>query len=134
MVGINNMADCYEHGYGVEQDLKKAVELYRQAADRGNPTAMESLGCMYEEGRGVPQDPVKAVELYRQAADAGNHMGEYRLGRCYEQGTGVRKDRHRAMELYRQASAGGCKEAGEALKRLRAGGHGHGLLGWLRGK
>ena len=80
------------------------------------------------------KDPVKAVELYRQAADAGNHMGEYRLGRCYEQGTGVRKDRHRAMELYRQASAGGCKEAGEALKRLRAGGHGHGLLGWLRGK
>lgn len=41
---------CYENGLGVEQDLSKAADLYRQAADEGHVSATHSLGVLYEHG------------------------------------------------------------------------------------
>ena len=32
------LGNMYEHGQGVEQDYKKAVELYTQASEQGHPT------------------------------------------------------------------------------------------------
>jgi TPR repeat protein len=40
MVG---MAGLYETGKGVPQDLDHAVEIYRQAAELGNASAIEAL-------------------------------------------------------------------------------------------
>ncbi len=33
---IYNLGACYEEGFGVPEDLGKAVELYRKAAHLGN--------------------------------------------------------------------------------------------------
>ena len=41
-------------------DYVQAVEWYRLAADRGDPTGQMNLGVMYETGRGLPQDLVQA--------------------------------------------------------------------------
>lgn len=55
IVAINNLADKYEHGTSVEQDLEMAAALYSDVADRVVAAAL-SLGRMYFEGRGVEQN------------------------------------------------------------------------------
>ena len=50
------------------QSFAKAIELYEQAAAKGNAGAMCNLGFMYENGQGVPQSFAKAIKLYEQAA------------------------------------------------------------------
>ena len=42
------MGECYENGYGVEQDEKKAAELYRLAHEGGNVPGTCALGLCYE--------------------------------------------------------------------------------------
>lgn len=41
-----NLAYMYENGLGVPKDESKALELYRQAADKGNPDAQTNLDAM----------------------------------------------------------------------------------------
>ena len=40
---VVKLGAMYEHGEGVAKDRKRAIELYRYAADRGNKTAMELI-------------------------------------------------------------------------------------------
>jgi hypothetical protein len=61
----------YEHGEGVARDYVRAVQLYCNAANRGDPRAFLNLGWMYANGRGVPQDDGIAVGWWRKSADAG---------------------------------------------------------------
>lgn len=42
------LAYCYEHGIAVKQNKGKAASLYRQAAQRGNEAAYNSLRNMYD--------------------------------------------------------------------------------------
>ncbi len=51
---IFELGNLYEQGLGVEQDYKKAIELYEKAAELDNPEAMERL---YEIYRGNPNHP-----------------------------------------------------------------------------
>ncbi|HEX6094727.1 MAG TPA: tetratricopeptide repeat protein [Thermoanaerobaculia bacterium] len=58
----------------------RAMEFFKQAADKGNAEAMHFAGLMYEEGKGVAADPAAAAEWFRRAADKGhppsmNHLG-----------------------------------------------------------
>jgi uncharacterized protein len=57
----------------VDQDLRRAVELYQQAADQGHSQAICKLGRYWEDGRGVDfADPRRTAELFQQAADLGH--------------------------------------------------------------
>ena len=61
------LGECYENGYGVEQDEAKAAELYQLAHRAGYVPATCALGTCYEYGDGVEKDLDKAVELYCKA-------------------------------------------------------------------
>ena len=41
----------YEKGLGVEQSLEKAVEYYREAANRGEQDGQDQLNRLAEEGK-----------------------------------------------------------------------------------
>src|SRR4029079_12065845 len=41
--GMNNLGGLYEKGWGTEQDLAKALFLYRDAAAKGNDAAAKSV-------------------------------------------------------------------------------------------
>ncbi|HET7537946.1 MAG TPA: tetratricopeptide repeat protein, partial [Candidatus Didemnitutus sp.] len=56
------LADCYLSGsYGFPKDPRKAVNLLRLAAERGNAFAMVSLGSCLLTGTGVRKDQEKAA-------------------------------------------------------------------------
>jgi TPR repeat protein len=62
----------YQHGFGVDPNLKKALEWYQQAASRGNVASMQALGRMYENGEGTKADRAQAFMWFIVAAQRGN--------------------------------------------------------------
>ncbi len=96
------LATLYETGNGVGQDMTKAVELYRKAADMGYGKAQSYLADIYYEGRGVDKDLVTAVALYQKAQETRqlSQNGATRLAECYDNGlAGLPKDKKMAESL-----------------------------------
>ena len=77
--GQLNLAFCYEIGAGLEKDLKSAVRLYRQAANRGDHDAACRLGRFYEIGSGVKRDVNEARYIYQIAALQGSSLAKQRF-------------------------------------------------------
>ncbi len=103
----NNLGVCYEDGFGVAQDDKKAAGWYTKAAKQGHVKAQFNLAVFYEKGRGVAQDDQKAAEWYAKAAEQGNAVAQYNVGFCYEKGRGVAQDDQKAAEWYAKAAEQG---------------------------
>merc|ERR1711924_339813 len=115
----------YEQGLGVQQDLAKAVELFRQAHLAGDAMATSNLGVLYERGKAWSRTSPRRSSctskrtkrnsdaalnlggLYEQAHAAGNPDATLNLGIMYEQGKGVEQDFERAVDLYEQAHRDG---------------------------
>lgn len=87
---------AYYDGNGVSQSYEKAAEKYRQAAERGHPGAMRSLGYCYDVGHGVVRSQKEAVTWYLRAADLGDAKAMHNLNLCYIRGEGVAKNRRQA--------------------------------------
>lgn len=68
---LADMYMCSDYGNGLEQDVYKAYDLYKDAADKGYVHALYKLGCMYEcgSGYGFTEDKPKAYAYYKQAAE-----------------------------------------------------------------
>lgn len=76
----------------VAGDYAKALQIFRELAEKGNVDAWLAIGELYFRGKGVPQDFKEAVTWYRLAAEQGNAVAQANLGRCYSQGKGVGRD------------------------------------------
>lgn len=94
-----------------QADLRRAAELYRQAADLGLLEAVTSLGVMYQNGSGMAQDFAEALRLYEQAAAAGQARAQNNLGLLYVRGNGVVQDYTRAAALFKTAAEQGLAVA-----------------------
>jgi TPR repeat protein len=77
---------AFEHGDGRPQDYNKALQLYRESAEKGNPVGQDLLGRLYRDGRGVPQNCVEAEKWFRKAADQLSNDGKADLGNLYAEG------------------------------------------------
>ena len=97
-----DLAYCYENGYWVAVNLKKAAELWEQAAT-WNVDAQAHLGLMYERGKGVEKNSSKAVFWYQKAAALGYGPGQVYLGLMYAKGDGITKDINKANEWLNKA-------------------------------
>ena len=49
-----------------------SFDLFKQAADNGDPYAMYTVACMYRDGKGIPEDRDMYKFYTRMAADSGN--------------------------------------------------------------
>jgi soluble lytic murein transglycosylase-like protein len=65
-------AQAYEHGEGLPKDVALAVQLYCEAARRGDAEAQFNLGWLYANGRGVARDDAVASYFFRLAAQQGH--------------------------------------------------------------
>lgn len=74
LAGTNNVtaqfyvAQCYEHGIGVDANESEAFFMYRRAAERGFAPAMYDIAKCYRNGIGVAPNKDRAVEWEKRYA------------------------------------------------------------------
>lgn len=92
-------------GLGVEQDPRRAAELYYAAAGRGHGAAQLNLGHLYSQGLGVPRDGLRAFGWYHHADVAGEPAAEYYLYQIGTEWTLSPLQRATAVERWRRLDA-----------------------------
>jgi TPR repeat protein len=111
-----DLGNLYANGEGVEKDLARAAELYRQACEAGNGEGCARIAGLYYNGEAVDKDLALAADFYRRGCDAGEGRACAWLGYLYENGQGVQVDLARATDLYGQgcaaADAWSCNQLG----------------------
>ena len=112
----------YDEGLVPGKNKADALQLFENAAAKGDIHAQFTLGQLYAQGIAGIQDMIKAVDFYRKAADGGNAFAQNALGLCYERGSGVPKDLSRALALYKRAAERGLRAAQDNLTLLSLGG------------
>lgn len=112
----------YENGMFVEEDLQRAFNFYRSAADLGDFLAMNIVGEFYLKGTGTRTNSEYAFNYFKHSA-SGSIPSAYRnLGLCYKNGIGCMTDANRAVEYL-----GMSAEAGDVIGQYELG------LGYLEG-
>ena len=107
----NNMGVIYyKGGHDVVQNLTKAVDYYRKAADQGCAFGQHNLAYMYYNGTGVNKSFVEARKFYKMSADQNYANAQFMLGKMMMKGEGG--DRNRlGITLIEKASVGGIANA-----------------------
>jgi TPR repeat protein len=100
------LAYYYETGTVLTSNPGQAIELYRKAAQQGDPLAGWLAGRGYFLGSGVPRDPDAAQKWLKLSADQNNAYGAYYLGRLMAD-----RDFTRAPKLYKIAADQGLPQA-----------------------
>jgi len=85
-------------------DYKTALQVWLDAAQRGDAKAQTYVGEIYEKGLGVPPDYAAAAQWYRRAAEQGYAPAALSLGVLYENGLGVARDPKQAAQWYSRAN------------------------------
>lgn len=130
---INMLGRCHELGWGTPIDYAKAVECYRDAAEKSHDWAQYNLGCRLLDGRDVGRDPDSAFAAFTKAVAQGHVKSLNMLGRCYENGWGCRQDVAEAALWYRRsAEAGDFRGQYRYGQLLLDGGLLEDALPWLR--
>lgn len=109
--GQNGLGILYLRGWGVDQDLDKALNLFHKAAKKGHRAAENNLGEMYLAGVGVPKDFAKAFDWCWRAAQKGDPDAQNNLGVMFAGGLGVEKDYGMAMYWFQKSAKQGNIEA-----------------------
>lgn len=124
-----DLAYLYEQGFGVNQDLDKALKGYKLSAEHGNVLAQNKMGEIYHHPPdGMKQNIDKAEKYYQLAAKQGNADSQYGLGVIYTYFRGnVSGHQKTAEDFYALAAKQGRTEAltpGTHLGSLYARGEG----------
>lgn len=97
----NDLAICYEKGWGVAKDLHTAHTLFSLGAERGDDIAMYNLGLDAAREKHYRA----AAEWYQKALKSpGNFCAAHDLGNLYAKGLGVQADRNKASTLFTQSA------------------------------
>lgn len=87
----------------------EAVELYRAAAELGDPAGQCNLGLSFLQVE--PPNNKEAVKWFYRAAFTGHVRAQYSLALCLQQGRGVECNRVKAAKWYLKAAEGGSTRA-----------------------
>jgi len=98
------VAQAYRAGRAVPKDDVRALEWYKQSADRGNVQAQINLARSYQLGEGTPKDYQAALKWYLRAAEQGREAAYMGLAEMYERGEGVDVDPAIALRWLTQAA------------------------------
>ena len=96
----------FEYGWGVEEDVKQAMNWYKKAADQKQKAAYNAIGNFYRMGQGVEANPKEALRWYQLGADAGDAQAMLNVGNCYFYGMGTDKDVAQAVQWWQQSAEG----------------------------
>ena len=118
--GIYNLGGCYLEGlYGLQQDYRKAIELFVRAGELGCAKAFHNIGYAYDNGIGVERDTKKGTDNYNLAAIGGHVHARYNLA--------LREDRagntDRALKHHIIAAGSGESNSLKEIQSLYTNGH-----------
>ena len=108
----------------VVKSQKRAMELFEEAAGRGNSCAMCKLAEIYEAGIFCCRDVGRSFQLYKSSAEKGHVGGMVSLAGMYFSGIGVEMDYVRAAEWYMKAASLGNAFSHTALAGMHLSGSG----------
>lgn len=100
------LAYYYETGAVATGTQSQAIDLYRKAAQQGDPLAGWIIGRHYFLGNGVPRDLDAAQKWLKLSADQNNAYGAYYLGRMMAD-----RDYTKAPRLFKIAADQGLPQA-----------------------
>ena len=103
---------------------RKAFEVVKARAEKGDTEAQIGLAALYSRGIGVTRDPAKAVKWLRKAAEAGVARAQCLLALDYANGEGVKMDKVEAARWLKRAADQGLAEAQQDLGLCFANGDG----------
>ncbi|CAG8758736.1 5018_t:CDS:2, partial [Cetraspora pellucida] len=114
---------CYEVGWNIKKNIKKAIEWYEKASKDGCPVADCMLGnYYYKDGQYT-----RAFKLLKSAVEEGNAIAMHTLGLCYQKGRGTYANMAEGFKLFEQVAKmgltasqyelGQCYEDGKGTKR-----------------
>lgn len=102
---------------GTREDLKRARNYIKRAADLGCWKSQYQLALMYEKGQGGKRSLKEARVSMKKAADLGCVDAKYRVGIMFLRGKGGDKNLIAARVHFEQAADRGHEDAREALKQ-----------------
>ena len=106
-----SLGECYESGWGVEQNDTIALRWYEKAAGEQNSFLQMKVASMYGTGKGSPINYKKATEWTAKAAKNGNADAQYILGLAYEEGMEISLSYETAFEWFMKAAEQGHAKA-----------------------
>jgi TPR repeat protein len=117
--GLFNMAVFYEHGKVVKKDVKKAFELYNQAAKMSHRHAVTKLGEYHLKGIATKKSPEMAARMFFQAGLMGDPVAQYSFATMLFNGDGVKKkDPQKALQWFAESAGQGYPPAAQALIKI----------------
>ncbi|EJK58631.1 hypothetical protein THAOC_21228 [Thalassiosira oceanica] len=112
---INWLGEAYFLGDpGLQKDVRRAVELFTEAAELGSIQALFNLGYLYYNGEGVQEDKAKGVDFWTKAAMQGHVSSRYKLGRD----AGKKGNHDRAVRHCMISAKLGDEDSFEAIKKI----------------
>ena len=94
------LGTLYRDGNGFAKNTTKAVNLFKEAADKNQTSAMGALAECYLYGIGVEKDVKKAIEYYTQASDLGDDIVVCDLVSLYLDSKEVEQNPQKAKEIW----------------------------------
>jgi len=103
---------------GVKIDKKKAMQVLRPCADRGNAHGQHNLACLLDQERSYKE----AFSLFKRAAEQGYTPAKYHVGSYLLHGRppDVERDCDEGIRWVESAAADGSEEAKDALAQINA--------------
>jgi len=104
---VSKLALFYYHGYGTEQDSRRAFELASLAAEGSVAESLGLLGMMYMLGdtaNSIPQNHKLAYRYSSRGALLGDGLAQRTLAKLYSEGLGCDKDSKLAVYWIKKAA------------------------------
>jgi len=99
---------------GLQKDVRKAIELWTEAAELGSLAALCNLGVAYYYGQDVEEDKAKGIRFYEKAAKQGHVESRHNLG-CIELD---KRNHDRAVRHYLVSAKMGYAFSVESIKKM----------------
>ena len=112
------LANYYRWEMKGDPNFEEALKWYMQAAEQGDASALNNLGCMYLVGDGVEEDTEKAFKLFHKSAEIGNDSSQYNVGMMIHEGVGTITNKEEAVKWIRLASEQGHAGAQKMLNNI----------------
>jgi TPR repeat protein len=104
---MHRLGLAYVHGEGVEQDYKKAYEIFAVCAYNNHTGCEYDIGVLFGEGKGTEKSSVSAGLQFRSAAEKGHTSAQFNLAIMLRDGEGMDVNSVEAAKFFRLAAEKG---------------------------